>query len=400
MSVAAVSTFGDGIGEPARRRLAGFVRTLRDNGFKIGLAETGDALEILAAPLAVRPSTLKPALRSLFCATHSDWERFDEIFEAFWQGRGIHQARTLAGSALESRAPARHLKDVGPRAGTPGLPDHVERRHDDDGGDSAGDGRGRREGASRFENLTSADLRHIVDPADIAQAHALAARLSRAMRARLVRRERVRRRGRRLDLRRTIHRNVSHGGTLVELAWRRRKIKPLRLVFLLDASGSMSLYTAFFVRFLHGVVDAFRESEAFVFHTRLAHVSASLRDRDVTRAVDKLSLMAQGIGGGTKIGESLATFNRWHARRVINSRTAVMIVSDGYDTGTPEQLGEEMRRLRRRCRRIIWLNPLIGWRDYSPQARGMQAALPYIDLFAPAHNLESLAALEPYLARI
>jgi len=400
MSVAAVSTSGDGIGEPARRRLAGFVRTLRDNGFKIGLAETGDALEILAAPLAVRPSTLKPALRSLFCATHSDWERFDEIFEAFWQGRGIHQARTLAGSALESRAPARHLKDVGPRAGTPGLPDHVERRHDDDGGDGAGDGRGRREGASRFENLTSADLRHITDPADIAQAHALAARLSRAMRARLVRRERVRRRGRRLDLRRTIHRNVSHGGTLVELAWRRRKIKPLRLVFLLDASGSMSLYTAFFIRFLHGVVDAFRESEAFVFHTRLAHVSASLRDRDVTRAVDKLSLMAQGIGGGTKIGESLATFNRWHARRVINSRTAVMIVSDGYDTGTPEQLGEEMRRLRRRCRRIIWLNPLIGWRDYSPQARGMQAALPYIDLFAPAHNLESLAALEPYLARI
>jgi uncharacterized protein with von Willebrand factor type A (vWA) domain len=398
MSVAAVSTSGDGIGEPARRRLAGFVRTLRDNGFKIGLAETGDALEILAAPLAVRRSTLKPAMRALFCATHSDWERFDEIFEAFWQGRGIHQARTLAGSALESRAPARYLKDVGPRAGMPGLPDHVERRHDD--GDTAGDGRGRREGASRFENLASADLRHVVEAADIAQAHELAARLSRVMRARLVRRERVRRRGRRLDLRRTIHRNVSHGGTLVELAWRRRKIKPLRLVFLLDASGSMSLYTAFFIRFLHGVVDAFRESEAFVFHTRLAHVSASLRDRDVTRAVDKLSLMAQGIGGGTKIGESLATFNRWHARRVINSRTAVMIVSDGYDTGTPEQLGEEMRRLRRRCRRIIWLNPLIGWRDYSPQARGMQAALPYIDLFAPAHNLESLAALEPYLARI
>jgi uncharacterized protein len=382
----------------ARRRLADFARTLRDNGFKVGLAETGDALAILAGPLAVRPSTLKPALRALFCATHSDWERFDEIFDAYWQGRGVRQARTLAGTALESRASARHLKDVGPHAGKPGLPDHVERRRDD--GDVTGEGRGRREGASRFENIATTDLRHIVDSADIAQAHALAARLSRVMRARLVRRERVRRRGRRLDLRRTIHRNVSHGGTLMDLAWRRRKIKPLRLVFLLDASGSMSLYTAFFVRFLHGVVDAFREAEAFVFHTRLAHVSASLRDRDVTRAVDKLALMAQGIGGGTRIGESLATFNRWHARRVINSRTAVMIVSDGYDTGSSEQLGEEMRRLRRRCRRIIWLNPLIGWRDYSPQARGMQAALPYVDLFAPAHNLESLAALEPYLARI
>jgi len=380
-----------------RQRLASFVHTLRDNGFKVGLAETSDALVILTAPIALRPSTLKPALRSLFCATHSDWQRFDEIFDAFWRGRGVRQARTLAGSAVESRAHARNLKGVEPRVGTPGLPDHVERGRDEG---NAGASRGKRAGASRVENLASADLRHIVDPADIAQAHALAARLSRVMRARLVRRERVRRRGRRLDLRRTIHRNVSHGGTLVELAWRRRKIRPLRLVFLLDASGSMSLYTAFFVRFLHGVVDAFRESEAFVFHTRLAHVSASLRDRDVTRAVDKLSLMAQGIGGGTKIGESLATFNRWHARRVINSRTAVMIVSDGYDTGAPEQLGEEMRRLRRRCRRIIWLNPLIGWRDYSPQARGMKAALPFIDLFAPAHNLESLAALEPYLARI
>jgi uncharacterized protein len=398
MSVAADNTNVDGIGAPTRRHLAAFARTLRDNGFKIGLAETADALEILAAPLATRPSTLKPALRSLFCATHSDWERFDEIFDAFWQGRGVRRARMLAGMALQRHAPARHLKDVGPRAGTPGLLDHTERRTD--GGDSPGDGRGKREGASRFENLANTDLRDIVDPTDIAQAHALAARLSRVMRARLVRRERARRRGRRLDLRRTIHKNVSHGGTLLDLAWRRRKIKPLRLVFLLDASGSMSLYTAFFVRFLHGVVDAFRESEAFVFHTRLAHVSTSLRDRDVTRAVDKLSLMAQGIGGGTKIGESLATFNRWHARRVINSRTAVMIVSDGYDTGAPEHLGEEMRRLRRRCRRIIWLNPLIGWRDYSPQARGMQAALPYIDLFAPAHNLESLAALEPYLARI
>jgi uncharacterized protein with von Willebrand factor type A (vWA) domain len=398
MAVAAITTSGEGIGAPTRRRLAGFARTLRDNGFKVGLAETGDALAILTAPLAARPSALKPALRSLFCATHSDWERFDDIFDAYWQGRGIRQARTLAGSALENRAPARQLKDVGPRAGTPGIPDHVERRNEE--GDSPGDGRGKREGASRYENLASTDLRHIVDPAGIAQAHALASRLARVMRARLVRREQVRRHGRRLDLRRTIHKSVSHGGTPVELAWRRRKIKPLRLVMLLDASGSMSLYTAFFVRFLHGVVDAFRESEAFVFHTHLAHVSASLRDRDVTRAVDKLSLMAQGIGGGTKIGESLATFNRWHARRVINSRTAVMIVSDGYDTGEPELLGEEMRRLHRRCRRIIWLNPLIGWRDYSPQARGMQAALPYVDLFAPAHNLESLAALEPYLARI
>jgi uncharacterized protein len=383
----------------ARRRLAGFSRTLRDNGFRVGVAETGDALEILVSPAAHDPSSLKPALRALFCATHSDWERFDEIFDAFWRGRDMRMRQVISGAPAASSVPARRLAEAHVPQEVLGLPDRVERRND--GGDAnPTDGRGRREGASRTEALSATDLRHIADPEEIAATQALAARLARVMRARLVCREQIRRRGRRLDLRRTIHRNISHGGTLIELAWRRRKIKPLRLVVLLDASGSMSLYTAFFVRFLHGVVDAFREAEAFVFHTRLAHVSPSLRDRDVTRAVEKLSLMAQGIGGGTRIGESLASFNRWHARRVINSRTAVMIVSDGYDTGEPGELAEAMRRLRRRCRKIIWLNPLIGWRDYSPQARGMQAALPYVDLFAPAHNLQSLAALEPYLAKV
>ena len=381
-----------------RRRLAGFARTLRDNGFRIGLAETRDALQILATPAVIRPAALKPALRSLFCATHSDWERFDEIFDAFWRGRGMRARQILAETSNTSDVPGRRLAEANVPSEALRLPDHTERRSG--GSDHPANGRGRREGASRSENLMTVDLRHIVDPDEVVATRALAARLARIMRARLMRREQIRRRGSRLDLRRTIHRNVSHGGTPIDLAWRRRKIKPLRLVVLLDASGSMSLYTAFFVRFLHGVVDAFHQAEAFVFHTRLAYVSPSLRDRDVTRAVERLSLMAQGIGGGTRIGESLATFNRWHARRVINSRTAVMIVSDGYDTGAPEELAREMRRLRGRCRGIVWLNPLIGWRDYSPQARGMRAALPYIDLFAPAHNLESLAALEPYLARI
>jgi uncharacterized protein with von Willebrand factor type A (vWA) domain len=389
----------ESLAAPMRRRLAGFARTLRSNGFRIGLAETGDALAVLASPAALRPASLKSALRAVFCATHSDWERFDEIFEAYWRGEGMRQRQVLSGTPDPNRTPARRLTEAHVPQEALGLPDKIERQSKE-GAEHAADRRGRHEGASRVEVLSTADLRHIADPDEVAATHALAARLARTMRARLIRRERVRRRGRRLDLRRTIHRNVSHGGTLIDLAWRRRKIKPLRLVVLLDASGSMSLYTAFFVRFLHGVVDSFREAEAFVFHTRLAHVSPSLRDRDVTRAVDKLALMAQGIGGGTRIGESLATFNRWHARRVINSRTAIMIVSDGYDTGEPAHLAEEMRRLRRRCRKIIWLNPRIGWRDYSPQARGMQAALPYVDLFAPAHNLASLAALEPYLARI
>jgi uncharacterized protein with von Willebrand factor type A (vWA) domain len=388
----------DTLGEATRRRLASFTRTLRDNGFRVGLTETRDALALIASPAGTQPHTLKPAFRALFCATHSDWERFDEIFDAYWRWEGRRTARVLSDMPGTKAAPLKRIAEPSGQKGPHGLPDQVQRGNDE--GQTGAQGRGKREGASRAENLAATDLRHIVNPEDIARAEALAERLARVMRARLVRRAQARRHGPRLDLRRTIHRSVAHGGTPIDLAWRRRKNKPLRLVVLLDASGSMNLYTTFFVRFLHGVVDAFHEAEAFVFHTRLAHVSPSLRDRDTARAIDKLALMAQGIGGGTRIGDSLATFNRWHARRVINSRTAVMIVSDGYDTGEPGQLAEEMRRLRRRCRRIIWLNPLIGWRDYSPEARGMQAALPYIDLFAPAHNLESLAALEPYLARI
>jgi uncharacterized protein len=384
----------DSIGAGMRRRLAGFVRSLRDSGFAVGLAETRDAMAILASPASVRPSSLKPALRALFCATHADWERFDEVFAAYWFGRGMRRVQVTSASPASPAAPRQ--PGASAPSGSLGAPDHPARGE----GSAASDGRGRRGGASRAESLAATDLRHIVDPDDVAQTHALAARLARAMRARLVRRQQARRRGQRLDLRRTIHRSISHGGTPVDLVWRRRKIRPLRLVMLLDASGSMSLYTAFFVRFLHGVVDAFREAEAFIFHVRLVHVSAPLRDRDVARAVDRLALLAQGIGGGTRIGESLAAFNRWHAARVINSRTAVMIVSDGYDTGEPERLAAEMQRLRRRCRRIIWLNPLLGWNDYAPVARGMQAALPFVDLFAPAHNLQSLAALEPYLARI
>ena len=384
------------IGAQLRRQLAGFTRTLQAHGFRVGLAETRDALRILASPMAEGPRSLAAAWRALFCATHSDWERFDAIFNAFWGERSRRVGRRASARPSRESTATPQRSDPGP---TPaGRADSVTRAAEARADGTKG--RARREGASRAELLSAGDLRHIVDAQDLAEAHALAERLARRMRARLVRRRQSKRRGRRLDLRGTIHRSISHGGTPIDLVWHRRKEKPLRLVILLDASGSMSLYVSFFVRFLHGVLDTFREAEAFIFHTRLAHVSQSLRDRDVSRAVERLALMAQGIGGGTRIGESLAAFNRWHAARVVHSRTAVMIVSDGYDTGAPERLGAEMAQLRRRCRRIIWLNPLLGSAGYSPQARGMQAALPFVDLFAPAHNLASLAALEPVLARI
>lgn len=201
-------------------------------------------------------------------------------------------------------------------------------------------------------------------------------------------------------MRRTIRASIARGGTPLDLIWRRRRTRPLKLVVLLDASGSMSLYTAVFTRFIHGVIHCFRESEAFLFHTRLVQISDAMRERHPQRAIDRLSLLAEGVGGGTRIGACLAQFNRWHATRVLTSRTVLMIVSDGYDTGEPGALGTAMSALRRRCRRIVWLNPMLGWPGYEPVARGMAEALPHIDLFAPAHNLESLIRLEGYLEKL
>ncbi|WP_158808142.1 VWA domain-containing protein [Beijerinckia sp. L45] len=385
------------LGASVRERLVAFVRVLRDNGLVIGLAETHDALLIMSEPGAARPHRLRVALRALFCNRRSDLQKFDDAFDAFWFTRNTRSVVKLAGVPTKAQA-----GQFAPRTGTSdqpgaGAPDPVQRG---EGDDTSQGGRGTREGASHVENLAQIDFRHIVAPGDIAAAHGIAARLAKSMRARLTRRMRARRRGQILDLRRTIRSSVAHGGVPFQLAYRQRRHKPLRLVVLLDASGSMSLYSAIFLRFMHGVLDCFREAEAFVFHTKLVHVSPALRERDPQRAVERLTLIAQGTGGGTRIGESLATFNRWHAKRVIHSRTCVMIVSDGYDTGSTSQLADEMAALRRRCRRIAWLNPMIGWQDYAPEAAGMKAALPYVDLFAPAHNLASLQALEPYLARI
>jgi uncharacterized protein len=381
------------------RRLSAFMHTLRDNAFAVGLKEGADAAQVLASPLAARRDSLRSALKALVCARRSDWLKFDAVFDAFWLGRSVRRVVPVAADARSGKRPElRQLR--GPMAeqqARSGLAEQV-----DAGDDSEADGGAspatRTEGASQAERLAETDFRKIHDAEAMAEAHALAERLARRMRTRLSRRERARLKGRRIDLRRTIRRNVAHGGVPIELVRRKKKRKPLRLVVLLDASGSMSLYTSVFVRFIHGVLDHFREAEAFLFHTRLVHVSAALREREVTRALDRLSLLAQGVGGGTRIGESLATFNRWHAKSMIHSRTCVMIISDGYDTGSPEAMAGEMRRLSQRCKRIVWLNPMIGWEGYEPSARGMRAALPFVDLFAPAHNLKSLAALEPYLA--
>ena len=258
--------------------------------------------------------------------------------------------------------------------------------------------RGRAGGASAAESLAATDLRHIADPDEIERLHALAERLAARMRHRLSRREKARRRGRRLDFRRVIHKSVQSGGTPIRLVFRRRRDKPVRLVAILDVSGSMSPYATFFVRFLKSILDRFREADAFVFHTRLVHIGPALKRAQHRAGDQRLSLMAQGWAGGTRIGESLADLQselcckraqsplgRDHRLRRLRHRPAR--AAGRRDGGAPAARAA-----------VVWLNPMLGWAGYEPVARGMAAALPHVDLFAPAHNLESLCALEPYLA--
>jgi uncharacterized protein with von Willebrand factor type A (vWA) domain len=390
----------DGVAALVAKRLTAFIRTLRDNGFAVGLREGQDAAFLLARGYGERASLLRSALKHLFCARKADWDRFGEIFDAFWLHKNV-RSRLVSAGAPPGTARSPSLRSLADAASERSDGPIDQLTHAGDGDDLAHHtGQGRAEGASRAESLADTDFRKLADPADMAEAHKLAARLAQVMRTRLTRRDLARRRGHGLDLRRTIHRNVGHGGVPVQLVRRRPRHKPLRLIVLLDASGSMSLYTAAFLRFIHGVLDEFREAEAFLFHTRLAHVSGALKEKDAARALDRLSMMAQGVGGGTRIGESLQTFNQWHAARLIHSRTCVMIISDGYETGDAALLGREMAALGRRCRRIVWLNPMLGWQGYAAEAAGMKAALPHVDLFAPANTLNSLAALEPYLAKL
>ncbi len=376
-------------------RLPGFFRTLRENGFAPGVAELVDAARLLGALPAGDPAGLRDAWKALVSNEADQWRRFDGIFDAYWLGKGQSRPGVVAaGRRPAIDAPGRD-RPWG-AVGRPGLPDLLGRAQDAAGTTDGERGRG----ASSTASLTAVDLRHIVDPEELRRAHALAADLARRMKHRLSRRQRAARRGRRIDLRRVIHRSIQHGGLPFDLVYRRPRAKTWKLVVLLDVSGSMNLYSAVFMRFVHGIIEHFRQSEAFVFHTRLVHIASVLRESDPEVAMERLAVMAGGWSGGTRIGDCLATFNRNYAARMLDSRSIVIILSDGFDTGAPEHLSRELAAIKRRARRLIWLNPLAGWRGYEPAASGMAAALPHIDLFAPAHSLESLMALEPVLERL
>jgi len=381
--VAAVSAAADPV---LVARLVGFVGVLRANDFRVGLQELIDAVRVAERVGIGDCTALRCGLQTLLCSNAQDWAHFESLFRRYWLGSSAGAIEIKVSGALPNPVPA-----VG--ADAPDAAHHAR-------GEPAARQSAMRAGASARELTSSSDFRLAQLNQDTRGMERWIEGLARRMHKRLLRRHHARSRGHRIHLRRTLRHSLRYGGLPLELVFQERRRELPRLVLITDVSRSMNAYSYFFLHFARGILGAFRNADAFVFHTRLIRVSDALREQDRQRLKDKLAWIAAGWGGGTRIGECLQAFNREHARRQVDSRTIVFILSDGYDTGDPALLGEQVRQLRQRASRVVWLNPLLGRDDYAPTAGGMQAALPHLDRFASAHNLESLMKIEGMLVSL
>jgi uncharacterized protein with von Willebrand factor type A (vWA) domain len=203
--------------------------------------------------------------------------------------------------------------------------------------------------------------------------------------------------GSRVDLRRALARSLRTGGDVVTLPRRRRRSRPRPIVLLCDISGSMERYSRMLLHFAHALTRRQRRVEAFLFSTQLTRITMQLRARRIAEAVAAVSKAVPDWSGGTRIGASVRQFHQQWTRRALRGGPVVLLISDGWDRGEPELLGEQIARLQRSCHRLIWLNPLIGTQGYEPLTRGLQAALPYVDDFLPARTLTNLADLAIHL---
>lgn len=363
-------------------KLVGFSHLLRHRGFQVGIRETEDAFRVADYFLCSDFAAFQDGLRSLFCLSKADWAAFDNLFTGYWCAPDPASRIAPPRAAIRPRPP-RETRGVDLVAGI---------------GDVAQPDRQLRatSGASSLDLLRRLDFSQ-VGAADQDRLERLAARLWRRAYLRMPRRLRGSMWRNRIHFRRTIRRNMSHGGDPVHLVLSGKKPRRPRLVVMLDISGSMELYSFTFLRLLYVLQGRFRRVHSFVFSTTLEDVSRHLAAPTLERALAGLGRIRLGWNGGTRIGACLHELIEGHGMRIFRPDTVFIIFSDGLDTGEPEGLASALRAIRKRTRKVIWLNPLLGIEGYEPIARGMRAALPLVDVFAPAHNLDALLDLEKHL---
>lgn len=376
-------------------RMAGFVAHLRGNGLRLGVAEAELAMTALTHVDAAVIDDCRLALRAVCTGCKEEADRFDDLFNSYWLDSGRVKEKSIPQAQSSFSNDVHSSRDgAGQDAGSAG-----EQTAPDGDGEADSDGTGKLV-ATHQRNLSRKDLRDLVRAEDIAEAEDVARRLGAALRDRRSRRRVAARKGDRLHFRKTIRRSLATGGEPLTLLRKRRPDRTRNIVALCDVSGSMSVYAQVFLAFLAGLMRSDKQADAYLFHTRLVRITEALRDKDSMRAIGRMSLMADGFGGGSKIGPSLQRFADTYAKRFVDGRSVVLILSDGYDTSPPQQTADALAKLKKRGCKVIWLNPLKGWSDYEPVAGAMAAALPWIDIFRPANTLAHLADLERELVHL
>jgi hypothetical protein len=353
----------------------------------VGPIEAADALRALAAVEVTDRHEVYLALRAVLASGQEAQRVFDQAFWEFWGPR-----------PEEIDAP-----------GAPGQPgtlaldgqqalDRVLLEWHDEADEGGGEGE-RVPAYSPVEALTRKDF-STFSADELQEITAVVIAIARRVATRLSRRTRTARRGHLVDLRRTMRSSLRRGGEILEILRRERRLQKTRIVLLCDVSGSMDLYSRFLIQFVYALQHAVGRVETFVFSTGLSRITGSLAHEDLRAALDEIARRVPDWSGGTKIGRSLRRFLADYGAQVLDPRTVVIIISDGWDTGEVDMLEVAMAELQRRAAKVIWLNPLLASPGYEPICQGMRVALPYVDVFAPAHNLQSLRRLERYLTRV
>jgi uncharacterized protein len=364
-----------------------FARALRDVGMPVGPGATLDAIAAVEAAGFTERGDFRAALHAIFVKKHEHTILFDQVFETFWKRRGLID-KLIA--MLSPQAPPKESQPKRPEAGESRVADALNKGKEKP--------RPREEELEFDARLTMSAI-EILQRKDFAQMSAdeilRARRLIDALELPFDRR-RTRRfapdaHGLRVDPRRTFRQSLRGGGA-IDLAFRSPQEKPPPVTALLDISGSMSEYTRLILHFLHALGER-RKVTTFLFGTRLTNVTRALERRDPDEALARCSAQAPDWSGGTRISASLRRFNRDWSRRVLGQGAIVLLFTDGLEREGVEELGYEMERLHKSCRRLVWLNPLLRFDAFEPRALGMRAMLPHVDEFRPIHNLASMAEL-------
>ncbi|MEZ5788174.1 MAG: VWA domain-containing protein [Xanthobacteraceae bacterium] len=373
--------------------IAYFARVLRRAGLPVGPGTIIDALDaVQAAGLSTREDFYW-TLHAVFVKRHEHSLVFDQAFRTFFQKRGYLDQLLAMMLPQAPGTPAAEPKPAAARVQEALFADLKK--------NFAPEERPRELAAtltaSDEEVLRRKDFAQM-SAAELAAASEAIKRLSLSLDEVKTRRLVRDRRGRRIDLRRTLRQSLKVGGALIDLNFRGPGRRPPPVVALLDISGSMEEYTRLFLHFLHAVTDARKRVHVFLFSTRLTNVSRALKTRDPDEALAACSASVADWSGGTRIATSLHAFNQLWARRVLGQGAVVLLITDGLERDPDDRLGFEIDRLHRSCRRLIWLNPLLRYSGFEAKAHGIKTILPHVDEFRPIHNLASVADLVRILA--